>query len=367
MNTITLDKQNSLVNVGNSILDFFGVKPFHDTYAPLNEILKNTKKKKIALILLDGFGKVIVEHYKKDIPFMYKHIFKEYKSVFPPTTVAATTALTTGKFPLETGYIGWTQRFKEKNAYINVFITNNAFNRDQFFEPRVTDNELHVDYLWDLINKAGKYKATSIQSFAYRNDEGIENTNKFFEEADKLVKENNFVYIYSANPDHLLHNNGLFNAIIKKNLKYLDKKVKELVKNNPDTLFLLTPDHGFMDVEEISVLEHEDFVATLEDPLFYVEGRFAAFNVKDKDNFLKLAKKYYGEYFDIYSRETILNMNTFGNGELNKYADETLGDYFLVSKDKYIFYNGENPIGFKGAHAGVTPQETDIYLMLFNE
>ena len=47
-------KDNSLVNLSNSILKRYNVKPFHKTIENLDLILK--KHCKIALFLFDGFG-----------------------------------------------------------------------------------------------------------------------------------------------------------------------------------------------------------------------------------------------------------------------------------------------------------------------
>lgn len=366
MKKFVLDPENTLTNVSNSILGFFDVPKFHASFKPLDEVLSKTKKDKIALILLDGMGKIIFETYKEDIPYLYSHIFKEYKSIFPPTTVAATTTLTTGKYPIETGYLGWTQYFKTRKAFINVFPSNNAFDFKEFFTPSVTSAELKVDYIWDLINSTLKHNATHISSFMKKTKDKEDDFEFFFDEADKLVKEHDFVYIYSTNPDHLLHGNGINSDIIRDNLIYLESKIKTLVESNPDTLFLLTADHGFSNVEEINFKEHQDFLDTLNEVAFSIEPRFATVSVKDETKFLELAQKYYGDYFYIKTKKELLEEHTFGYGEPNEMIDSTIKNYFLIAKDKYCFYQGDEPIGFKGSHAGGLDIESDIYLLVFN-
>ena len=366
MKKISLDPKNTLTNVGNSILGFFDVPKFHDSFAPLDKVLKETKKEKIALILLDGMGKVIFETYKNDIPFLYSHILTEYKSVFPPTTVAATTTLTTGKYPIETCYLGWTQYFDTRKAFINVFPSNNAFDHSQVFSPSVTSLELRTTYIWDLINKTLKHNATNISSFFKKTFNKEDDFKAFFEDADKLIKEHDFVYVYSTNPDHLLHEHGIKNEVIRENVIYLESKVKELVENNPDTLFILTADHGFADIEEINFKLHQDFLDTLNDGVFSIEPRFATVSVKDEAKFLELANKYYSDYFYIKTKKELLEEHTFGYGEPHPLFDLTTKNYFLIAKDKYCFYQNEEPIGFKGTHAGSLDSETEIYLLIFN-
>ena len=366
MKKFILDPKNTLTNVGNSILGFFDVPKFHDSFEPLDKILKETNKQKVALILLDGMGKIIFETYKDDIPYLYSHILTEYKSVFPPTTVAATTTLTTGKYPIETCYLGWTQYFASRKAFINVFPSNNPFNHKEFFTPNVTSTELATTYIWDLINKTLKHNAANISSFFKKTPEKEDDFEAFFKDADKLIKEHDFVYVYSTNPDHLLHVNGIKNETVRENVIYLEKKVKELVENNKDTLFILTADHGFADIEEINFKLHQDFLDTLNEDVFSIEPRFATVSVKDEAKFLELANKYYGDYFYIKTKKELLEEHTFGYGVPIELFDSTTKDYFLIAKDKYCFYQSDEPIGFKGTHAGCLDSETEIYLLVFN-
>ncbi len=366
MEKLILDSKQSLTNLGNSILGFFEVQKFHDSLKAADEILKKTNKKKVALILLDGMGQIIFDKYKDDIPYLYSHIVTTFKSVYPPTTVAATTALTTGRYPIETSYLGWTQYFKSRNAYIHVFPSMDALVPDKVHTPPVTLKELQVDKIWDLINQTQKFNATSISSYMKKLENGEDDFDFFFDSASTLVKSHDFVYIYSSNPDHLLHDYGTEDEAIRQILIYLDKKVKELVENNPDTLFFLTADHGFKDIEEISIFEHPDFVATLSEPVCSIEGRFATFSVKNKEKFLELANKYYGKDFIIKSKKELLAEHTFGYGEVHENSLNVIKDYTLIATGKYSFYMGENPIGFKGAHAGITEGETNIYLLAFN-
>lgn len=366
MKKYILDPKNTLVNVGNSILNFFDIPTFHDSYEPLDKILKDTKKEKIALVLFDGMGKVVLDTYKDDIPFLYSHIMTTFNSVFPPTTVAATTALTTGKYPLETSYLGWTQYFKTRNSYITVFMSNDAFDKEKIYTPSVSSAELKVDYLRDLINSTKNHNAANISSF-FKQNFGEDDFEAFFEDADKLIKSHDFVYIYSTNPDHLMHENGIKNDIVRENLIYLENKLKSLINNNPDTLFILTADHGFSDIEEINFKEHKDFLDTLSEPIYSIEPRFATVSVKSEEKFLELGNKYYGDYFDIVSRDDIIKNHTFGYGKENELFSTALKDYCLIAKDKYAFYQTNEPIGFKGHHAGGTPSEREICLLIFNK
>ena len=185
---IKLSKTNSLVNLSNSILKKFSCQTFHNSNDEIDRIL-NSKGNQVCLILLDGFGKFVMEKYKKYCPFIYRHIKKEINSVYPPTTVAATTSLLSGKYPCETGYVGWNQYFKKYDQYIDVFPSKNPFTNEKI-NPPVTEDILKYETIIDIINKNNIFKARSFHSFDYINmsNNPIET---MFEEANNLALGDN--------------------------------------------------------------------------------------------------------------------------------------------------------------------------------
>ena len=68
-----------------------------------------------------GGSKYIQKKLKNFCPFMIDHQRFDMEAVYPPTTVAATTALLSGKYPIETGWLGWTQYFRKSNLYVEMF------------------------------------------------------------------------------------------------------------------------------------------------------------------------------------------------------------------------------------------------------
>ena len=112
MSHFFFDKDNSLVSISNAILKHFTGECFHTPHPKLMEILAENKRDKVVIMLFDGMGKSIQDKYLKETDFLVRKKSFEINSVFPPTTVAATTALTSGKFPIESGWLGWRQFFK---------------------------------------------------------------------------------------------------------------------------------------------------------------------------------------------------------------------------------------------------------------
>ncbi len=378
MEDIELNEEKSLVNLANSILKHFGCKTYHDSIPEIDKLIKNSKKEKICLFLFDAFGKSILEKYKNDAPFMCKHKFLEISSVFPPTTVACTTAVTTGKYPIETGYLGWTQYFKSLDKFVDVFPSTekdetSLDNSTKKIGVDIQETILKTRYIFDDLNdKYGKEVSKSVQSFSYKK-EGmtIEQVNDAWaKEVDKSISKNLFTYAYNVYPDSLMHEYGVKNKHVKKVIIWINKTIETLVKKHPDTLFLCISDHGMIDVKQFNIENIPGFVETLKRPLIAIEGRFASFFVRDKEKFLEIYKSnpLLNEHFILLTKDEVLKKHYFGYSEnINPIALETIGDYILISLDEYSLmdkFTCSHP--FKGAHAGLSKEEREIYLQAYN-
>ena len=359
-----LDKKNTLVNLGNSILKKYEVPTFHSSLKEADELLEKTSKR-VCLILLDGCGKVIIEKHKDNCPFIYSHIYHPFKSIFPPTTVAATNGLLHAKYPTETGYCGWTQYFKALDKYVNVFPSRTPLT-NELITPPVNQTYFDNTTIVDLINQAEKYKAHAVMGINFETPDGLD-IDGLFLEANNTMHLYDFTYLYSTEPDHTMHGYGTEGKAVEEVISKLDHKVEELVKNHPDTLFLLVADHGMTDTTNLYIEDYPDFYNSLEDKLIFIEGRFATVRVKNKEQFLKAYHEYFEDYFELLTKEEFINSEIFGPKEnMNPICEQTLGDYFLLAKDRYTLANTK---GFKliGNHAGITSDETEIYLCAFNK
>lgn len=366
---LILPKTTTLVNVGNSILNHYGVPAFHDTFKPLDDILSSTKKEKICLILFDALGKAIIEKHNKYLPFIYSHKHIELQSVYPPTTVAATIALTTGKYPCETLYLGWNQFFNKYNDFIDVFPMKSKINEKIYPQLRTVD--IPVSYIRELINKYKKENiATSIHSFNFNEKSSIkDDLNDYFAKTNDDLKNYSFIYSYCTQPDSLMHHYGIDDNEVISIISFLDTKLKELVSNNPDTLFLLIADHGMIDTKEILLSNDKLFQASLNSNFLSLEGRFAGFFVKNSDNFIEYYNNNLSNDFIIKTKKEIVSEHTFGYGIPHKDFDSSLGDFFLIAKNEKALNDGCSPNGFsfKASHAGVNKNELELYLTIFNE
>lgn len=355
---------NTLVNVSSSILKRYGVVPYHQTYRPLDDILDANPGKKLVLFLFDGMGKYILKKHRRSAPFIYKNRFKTISSVFPPTTVAATTSLLSGLYPSEHGRLGWWTRLNGKLA---TTFASQEFDTDQkLSEP--FDLSLPYNSIIDLINrKSGKEIADLIYGF---NLEG-NNPQILMAKVEQKLLDHEFIYAYWTDPDHTMHERGTDDKSVIDAISAIDSSLKNFVANNPDVLVLSLADHGMIDVEVESIYDHEEF-ANVVDKTFSIEPRAASFLVKEenREEFVSLFEKYYKGNFELYTKEEVIRQQIFGPLDYESVRfREVLGDYLLVAvKNKYFDMTkpGTERFPFRGQHAGGTKEESLISLSIYN-
>lgn len=360
---LELDRNETLVNFGNSILKFYECKTFNNSFSKLDQILNKHKNKKVCLILLDGFGKNIIEKYKENCPFLYDHSVLTFNSVFPPTTVAATNALLLAKYPCETNYLGWTQYFKKLNMLVDVFPSTNTLTNEKI-DPPITSTLLASKNIIDLINDNKKYKARQFMGFNFKkgNEYDLE---ALFNEANSHLEENDFIYVYSSEPDHTMHDFGINHINVKNIIKRIDKLLSEIVLKHPDYLFLVIADHGMVNTSPINIKDYPEFKDSLVYEIPIIESRFAGFFVKNEKKFNKSYEKYFKDKFIKLSKDEILKENIFGYAQ--NYSNEfleNLCDYYLISYTEYAFTKFD--FYLLGNHAGGTKEEREINLSVFN-
>ena len=122
------DYDNCLVNLSNSILKKFGAETNAKTL-PLADRYLEGEYTNVVLLILDAMGISILEKHLKEDGFFRSHLAGSFDSVYPPTTVAATTSVMSGEYPDEHGWLGWDIYYPALGKNVTVFT-----NSDQLTE-----------------------------------------------------------------------------------------------------------------------------------------------------------------------------------------------------------------------------------------
>ena len=149
MNYAKPDYDNCLVNLSNSILKHFGAETSAPTLKMADKLLEK-EYRNVVVLLMDAMGISILERHLAPDGFLRSHLAGAYSSVFPPTTVAATTSVLSGLYPNEHGWLGWDMFFPELDKNVTVFTNTDQLTEGEDGNPK--DFVPAADF-----NVAGKY------------------------------------------------------------------------------------------------------------------------------------------------------------------------------------------------------------------
>ncbi|MDE7294620.1 MAG: alkaline phosphatase family protein [Oscillospiraceae bacterium] len=353
------DYENCIANLACSILKYYGITPPNGTLAAADRLL-NMEYKNVVVILLDGMGVSIVNRHLGESGFFRKNTVCSYSSVFPPTTVAATTAIDSGLFPNQSGWLGWSGYFDEIDRNVVYF-----WNIDNDTAEKLTENAAWTYVPYDSIRN--KISRTGVN--AHYIAPFVEPFPKDYGSFCGSIKEicrgegRQFIYAYWDDPDTAMHKVGVDDENITEKLRDIEKRTEELAERLSDTLLIITADHGHVNVGRRSLADHPDICKCLL-RMPSMETRALNFFVKEgmKSEFEQAFSRHFGEDFILIPREKFLSAGLFGTGNNHPKLESMLGDYIGAAVGNTDISN-TTPGKSKGNHAGLTDEEMIIPLI----
>ncbi len=372
------DYDNCCVNIICSIQKFFGITPQHTTL-PIVDAELSKDYKNIVVLLLDGLGQKILQDTLPPTAFLRKNFVQELSAVYPSSTVPATVSIKTGLTPAEHAWWGHFLYFKNLGQTINVYTNNDAFSRKQVTKPDAAHYDIpYLNFLDQIAEKNPEVHAYTVCPAKARDNFGVSQVicNDYSEICEYVhslceLDGKRVIYAYYDQPDIEMHHYGYNHAQANKLINDLNYQTEYLCQNTPDTLFLITADHGQTLLKEVrDITLYPDFCDTL-----YMMptgcSRAMSFVVKSDRHkeFEKLFKKYFSDKFILFSKNDIKKNNLLGTGKWHTELDNLLGDYLIcATSDCSLQYStiygspAKEPIGI---HGGLTSEEMRVPLIMF--
>ena len=367
---------HSILSTITSVLKYYNVETNHKSLNTLDDILNKKIYKNIVLIILDGLGEHILNDISIDGYFNQSKI-DCVTSVYPSTTTAALTTYYSGRTPWETGWIGWSQYFKEYGRAIDMFSHKESYMGEQFknIKKDVFKTDMFYDSIYNQIEKANsKVKAFEIGP-EYSERRGKRNI--IADNIDEVISSiydvceisgEKFILAYVDNPDGLLHKYGTDSDEVKSFVLETEEKIKNMKNNLPeDTLVIISADHGHKNIDKTyTLLDYPEIYECLIMPPT-LESRALTFWVKEdmKAIFEERFNNQFGDEFWLISKEEFLNKYKFlGEGKKHNKIDDFIGDYVAMSVGsssiKIETYLTEEKKAKKSTHCGLSKDEMEV-------
>ncbi len=362
------DYDHSIMNITNSILEYYGAEHKHATLPILDKELAK-KYRNVVLFLVDAMGSEILLRHKKNAKLLLKYQKDVLTSVYPSTTVAATTSVLTGLSPVETGWIGWFQYIKEEDKSIIFYFNEDFYDNSYKFDYNVSEKYVPVVDVYTKIKNARSDVHTEEIFPEFREPKH----NKFIKICETIAEKTklpgeNYIYAYWEKLDSYMHKEGPGAEKILNHVKEINDGFKYLQENiADDTLLILTADHGQVDIEEIPIDDYPDLVETFVHAPS-IETRATAFFIKEdkKAEFEEAFLKHFRDKFILMKSEDVLKSHLLGFGKPHERVKEFLGDYMALAIDKYVFRMAKGDMApFKGQHAGLRKEEMLVPLIIY--
>lgn len=358
------DYRNCIANLACSLLKHYGITPPNATLPMADELLKACPAKHIVVLLLDGMGVSNMEKHLSPDGFFRKHLIAPYSSTFPPTTVAATTAILSGMTPNQSGWLGWVGYFPQVDRNIVYY-----WNVDNDTGEPMTDCNVPYTYLPyrnlpERIGETGTAAYARLPFLPPYQPGNPPSFDTFLRDVESLCQkeERSYIYAYWDEPDHLMHENGVDGEDVGQLMLSLEKRTEEMASRLKDTLLIVTADHGHINNHNVEIMDYPDIAECLV-RLPSIELRAANLFVKPgMEKQLESAfAKHFPDEFILLTKEQVLSQQLFGTGENHPLFEGMLGDYLAIGiSDIGIAHNAPK---HKGNHAGFTPEEMTIPLI----
>ena len=376
----TVHTEKSIVHLASSICKNLGLPSLYPSI-PEIDMLRLSAYKNVVLLVVDGMGTSILEENGTPHGFFQSHLLFSADSVVPSTTVAATTSLKTGRWPIETGWLGWSLWIDQLEELAAFF--KNAYAHSDVPLPEENMGERLIPYqpITEMVERYAR-KGMAIGNFTPPYLDDIDSVCERIER-ECAGSRRTYIYAYVKNPDYTMHRTGVHSESSIGILRHIEERVEQMCSRLKETIVLITADHGHMDVEGICLQDCPELADCFplhphgDAAISYVvnsqgeKTKGPALDVRTLAFFVRpeAAKPFeerfldrFGKDFLLYPTRQALQMGLFGPlADPSPGALATLGDYIALGVgNKALYYTREETAKYIGHHSGFTQRERKV-------
>ena len=352
----------SILSIASSVLNHFGVKDCQHKTLPEFDKLLEKDYKNIIVILFDGLGTSTLNYHLKENDFLRKHYVTDISSVFPSTTVAATTSILSGYSPLECGWLGWDLYFEEIGENVAVFKNTLQRNGEPAAKYNVAHKYIPYKNVMQRIEKVkGRKSAYCVAFFSKFRIRSVEDICKTIYKLSKKRKKK-YIYAYWHQPDGAMHGHGVTSPEAHKEILHINSEVEKLCSKLKDSLVIITADHGLCDSVNLFLEDYPELYNMLKIPPSIEPGRAMSLFVKDglQEEFKNEFNRHFRDSFRLMTKEEVFSENILGYGKPHPRISGFVGDFLAIATTEKTLFTAREEHEFVGVHAGLTEEEMTV-------
>lgn len=362
------DFQHNIVNISATLAQYLG-KPTDKAILPRLQKALQQDHKNLIYLVVDGMGLKILAKHLPATDFLRRHVVQTLTSVFPSTTTSATTTILSAQYPAEHGWFAWAvnldghvvELFRDRDYYTKVPLV------PDFAYQRLPYTYFFADIPTAITTHICMPATTKIPPTTHYHQ--FRRPRQLFRVLRKICQMpgRQFAYAYRFDLDDVMHDHGTTCGQARRLLRKLSRDLQKLVQKYPDTLVVVTADHGQIDTQgHVPLYQDQALQACLAQPVS-LDPRGAAFHVKP-DQHAQFARAFaqYQADFALYPTQTLIDQGVFGTTpDPEKRA--MLGDYLAIGKatGKSLVFKADKKL-HRGEHTGLTPDEMLVPLIIIN-
>jgi len=357
--------------------------------------------RRIVLVILDALGyertlEVLAESPDNGLHAMLKAggRIAPLTSVFPSTTTAALTALWSGYTPAEHGFMGYQLFLREYGARAQM-ITFNPVATDRLGDEQLLaagldpDKFVAVPSLPQTLSAAGvpvynfiehafvKSALSRVQIRGQHDSFGFITSSDMWValrgKLERHVDERALFVAYWSKVDTLSHKYGPSSETVRAELDNFGYSFERefLRRLSPaareGTLFMLTADHGQVDIAAAKVVFMRDHPGLRDHLLMDSSGDPRAAYLYTRNGETGAAREYIedrlGEQFFVLDSQEALRAGLFGGGVPAPETRFRIGDLTLVARGSQILWDRREPPHIRGMHGALLAREMLVPLL----